>query len=420
MKDVVKKTLKNGVTCYLYGDEDLKRFAVSYGVNYGTLGYFDKFYYEDKLYEVPPSIAHFIEHTLIEKSKYGNFLFRLKDQNYMMNGATSTETTRYYFLGIEEPYRAIEELINLVDDPVFTREDVEDVKSAVAEETQRLNDNKYKIAQDLNMRSIFTEFEAIPENGNVLGSRDTTMSITYDDVMTAYNAYYSDDNKTLCIAGNFEIDKMVYFLEGVYAKIKPHPNKRKPFYEAAYIDSVRKEREVIYRPVANDYVYLSFKVKNDFGLSKLLLSDYLHALLRLKFGSDTKFVTGLANDKVIVGGISYSVYFFQDDILFITISADVLDEKEFTLRVKKELEREELDERTFELYKKSCLTTELSKMDYIYNSIIQFPSNIEFSETIYNVDVIKEMTYEGLLEVFKKLKWSVHAETILKKDKNKK
>ncbi len=418
MKDVVKKVLKNGVTCYLYSDENLKRFAVSYGVNYGLLGYFDKFYYDGKKYEVPPAVAHFIEHTLIEKSKYGNLLFELKDRNYMMNGATSFECTRYYFVGIKEPYDSIKKLINIVDDPVFTKEDIDEARHAIVEEALKWEDNKYGMGSNLNMRALYNNFEAVYESGNVLGSKETTEAITYEDVRVCYDAYYSDDNKVLAIAGNFEIDEMVTFLEGVYSEIPSHPNKRKP-YDYGNEFKVRTKMAKIRKPVSNDYILASFKMKNDFGIDKMALNYYIHMYLKQKVASDTQLVIDMQNDKIIIGGIGYSVYFFQEDVLSVTFTADVTDDVEFVKRLKNALNTEGLDERDFELYKRNMIVQDLSKMDYVYDAIIGFPANIEFSDKIYSVDKISECTFEEMKRVASKLDWTEEAITLIEKDEGK-
>ena len=80
---------------------------------------------EGKVVEVLPGIAHFLEHMLGEHSKYGNMYKIFSDKKYQKNGITYGELTRFYFCGLNDIKESIKILINTIDDPVFTKEDVE-------------------------------------------------------------------------------------------------------------------------------------------------------------------------------------------------------------------------------------------------------------------------------------------------------
>ena len=114
-KDYVEKKLSNGIKVYFLKDDNMKRVHVSYNVNYGTHGYFDKFYYKDKSYHVEPAIAHFLEHMLIETSKRGNMLLNYMDRNYDANGTLKAlrmgekRTRRYRRADVEAFIKAMSE-----------------------------------------------------------------------------------------------------------------------------------------------------------------------------------------------------------------------------------------------------------------------------------------------------------------------
>lgn len=393
-KDFVKRVLSNGIPVYLYRDKNLKKMAVSYNVKYGSLGYYDEFYYEDKLYSMPPAMAHFLEHTLIETSKYGNMLHRFKSKNYETNGGTYSELTSYYFIGINDVWESIKELINMVDDPVFGREAIEGVKGAIVEEVNKNSDDKYRIAFNVAKRNFFANFDAVSESYNTLGTKKSTESITLEEVKICYDAYYDDTNKFLVIGGNFEIDEMVEYLEDIYRELPKHPCARRG---ADYPDdfTVRKEYEELEKPLDTDFLIVKYKIKNIFSESKLLLDLYFYMFLRLKFGSDTAFVTNLIDKKIILGGISTSVDFFEDSIA-LTFSTDVLDKDMFLRLLNDELNAEGLDEYRFDLVKKALKVSELSKMDYIYANIIRFATGIDFSEKLYSIDIVNEINLKDI------------------------
>ncbi len=414
-KEIVKRTLSNGIDVYLYADEFLKRMIVSYTVKYGYLGYYDEFYYEDKLYKMPPAMAHFLEHTLVETSKYGNMLHRLREKNYEMNAYTAAEHTSFYFVGIKDTWESLKELIHMVDDPGFDEKNIEKVKPAVAEEANKTMDEKYQHGYHANKRNATAAYSAYYPNYNTLGSYETTMGITIEDVQACYDAYYADENKFLTIGGNFDIDEMVDYLESIYKEIERHPNKMRP---ADYGDllPIRKAYEELVKPVATDHYIVSYKIRNDFGIDNRRLDLYLTMFFKMKFGSDRPFVRELNANEVIVGGIGCTADFFQD-IITITFGADVLNANEFERRIESELNSDGLEEHLFELIKKSLKVGELSKMDYIYRSLLRFPRTIDFSEKLYVTEDIEKFTLDDLRKIVDKIDWSLKTVTIIKKEK---
>ncbi len=417
-REVVKKVLSNGVTAYLYADANLKRMIAAYTAKYGTLGYYDQFYYEDKLFKVPPAVAHFIEHTLVETSKYGNILHRFKERSYEINAMTGREFTTYYFVGIKDTWKSLEELINMVDDVNYDEESIKKVANAIVEEANKCMDQKYSLGFNANKRNATAAYSAVHETYSILGTGETTRSITKEDIDACYGAYYADDNKFLVIGGNFDIDEMVEFLEGVYAKLPRHPSKMRPF-DYGDLLPIRKAYEELEKPVSNDYVYVTYKMRNECKEDLLIVDLYLSMFMRMKFGGDTKFVTELSNDKVISGGVSHTADFFKG-MIAVTFQADVFDQEEFLRRIDSQLNTDELDEKFFELIKKSYKVTELSKMDNIYKALLGFPRNIDFTEKLYMMDVLDELTIEGMKQLIDRLDWSLKTVTVIKKEQKEK
>ncbi len=415
--DVIKRTLSNGINVYLYVDESLKRVVASYNVNYGTLGFFDRFYYDEKPYSVPPAMAHFLEHTLVETAKEGNMLLKFKEKSYETNAVTGLEWTSFYFVGIKDTWEAIKQLIKMVDEPNFDAENIEKVKNAVIEEANMKMDSKYQHGRNANRRNATLAYEACHESYNILGTGETTKSITLEDVRVCYDAYYYNDNKCLVIGGNFDVEEMIDYLEKVYEEIPSHPKKMR---EMDYGDllPIRKTYEELDRPVANDYVITSFKMRNDFKKEKIVVDLYLYIFLRMKFGSDMDFVMKLAHDKIIIGGVGHSCFYFKDT-LTITFSADVLDEEKFMKRLKGELNSNGLDERLFELIKRTLKVNELSKKDAIYKKLLGFHTQTEFTEKLYNMDIIDKLNLEELKEIVDSIDWNLQTTCVIRAYKNK-
>lgn len=417
MKDIVKKTLSNGIVAYLYPDKNMKRFIASYNVKYGSNGYYNKFYYKDKLYEVQPAMAHFLEHTLIEESKFGNMLFRFKEKNYETNGITYPNMTSYYFVGIRDTFESLKELIMMVDSPVFDKKSIENVKGAIMDEVTKNDYAKYQIGYRINKRNCHKNFEYFNESYNSLGSRDTTNAITYEDAKVCYDAFYNDENKFLIIGGNFKIDEMVEYLESIYKEIEPHPNLMRE-YDYGDEFGVRCEYQETVKEVDKDFAIVTYKFKDNYKMPNLLKSAYIYLFSELKFSDDTDFVTKLNNDKIISGELSTSREFFKNTITY-TVSAHTLDTKAFIDKLNEEIKQLKFDERRFELLKKSMKVSEISKLEYKYYYLRKFCLSTDFTEKLFCIDTIDKINFPDFLKFVKTFDFSVKTVTVVRKDQEK-
>ena len=88
----------NGVRLYLYLDKNMKKSFVSYGVFYGSSGEYSDFYLDGVKHHVLPGCAHFLEHLLLEHSKYGHLYRKFAQKKYVTNGLTYMDCTNYFFL----------------------------------------------------------------------------------------------------------------------------------------------------------------------------------------------------------------------------------------------------------------------------------------------------------------------------------
>ncbi len=414
-KDFTKHTLSNGIDVYLYRDKNLKRMVASYNVFYGFDGFYNNFTYEGKMREVPYAMAHFLEHTLIEKSRFGNMLLNFKDLNYDFNGSTYPDITSYYFVGIKDTLESLKKLILMVDKPVFTEEDVEDVKSAILEEVAKNDNEPYKIGHNLNKRNLYSSFEKIAKSNNSLGSIESTKSITYENAKLCYDAFYNDENKFLCIGGSFEIDEMIDYLESIYKEIEYHPNRLE--LESFEEDDIRNGYEEIELPISENFCIISYKMKNVFKESKLFINLALNIFFRLKFGNETEFVSELIKKGIVIGGIGGGASLYRDDIIF-TFCADVKDKDRFIRAIEDELKNPQIDESLFELIKKTLKVNELNKLDYIYRAILRFPIDINYSDKLYDMDVLDKCNIEKLKSIIGRLDFNKKTVTLLKKKAN--
>lgn len=407
----IKKTLKNGVRLYLYIDKSMKQTFVSYSINYGSNGSDCKFYLDDKEYNVLPGCAHFLEHLLGEHSKYGNFYNIFTERKYQKNGWTDMNYTDYFFYGVEDIKTSIKELINSIDDPVFTSEDIKKTSEAICEETKMGRDNKYRVAYSIIKRNLYKDIELVSDTLNVIGDEKTTKEINYEMLKTCYEAFYTNDNKILLIAGNLDELEMTQYIESIYSELKSHKNRRKEYNYS--LDGIRKEIQIEYMPTLDDVVYFGFRNAMNSKFDRKKQCYYTRFILESKFATDSEFIEKLKKDDIITTFEERSYSFYKND-LHIILGASVKKQEEFITLLKEELKNSNFESNDFELYKRKIISEQALRVDYKYDTLKNFVFRLECTDDFDDIEFIKTLTFEEFLEFYDSLNYDLNTTAVIR------
>ena len=157
----MKKTkifkMKNGPKVVLYQDTSKHVAFASLYVMFG--GDVKKAKIDGKEYKIPNGIAHFIEHLLIEHSKYGNFLLDMEKKNTDCNGFTNKDRTEFYVNSVENFEDDLVKLINVVNNAHFTKKNIEEVRSAIIKEKMMEKDRNFVDLMRLDYSLLFKNIE---------------------------------------------------------------------------------------------------------------------------------------------------------------------------------------------------------------------------------------------------------------------
>lgn len=397
----IKKNLSNGVKLYLYLDKNMKQCYVDYMVNYGSSGKWYDFYLDDKHYHVLPGCAHFLEHMLGEHSKYGNFYKYLTSKKYYKNGGTSDIMTHYFFRGIEDIYESIEKIIRVVDEPNFTKEDVEETKHAIIAETNIARNNKIRLMNCLLQRNLFKDLNMFDETISTIGDENTTKKIDYDMLKACYDAFYYDENKILLIAGNFDEKEITDYVESIYSSINPH-KKRVKKYDYKNLDKIKKKHEIYNFATSSDLVGVAFKEYNN-KYSNKEIRYYTYFINKFLFSNGSLFTERLKKESILEQKESFWQQFVNDDIYFFYIIASVKDAKKFEEELIKELKNVEFNQRDFDLYIKDEISNHAIRVDNKYNEFQLFIIRKIYSDDFDDIDFLKTLSFDKFLEFYKDL-----------------
>ena len=408
----IKKTLSNGVKLYLYLDKNMKQTYVDYMVDYGHSGKWFDFYLDDKLYHVEPGCAHFLEHMLGEHSKYGDIYKYFSSKSYKKNGGTGEFYTHYYFLGVNDILDSLEKLINVIDDPVFTKKDVEKTKEAIIEETKRGLNNKNLKLFCLQRRNLFKDINMFDKCLNTLGDENTTKRIDYEMLKACYDAFYYDENKTLLIAGNYNEQEITQYVENIYLKLKPH-KKRVKEYNYNNLDQVKSKYEEIEFNTPNELLGISFKEEyKDF--SKKEVYYYINFIKNNKLSDDSEFIIKMKEQNILISINALYYDYLISNYYSISSAFIVKNKKLFLKEFINELKKFDFNEKDFELYKRKKISENVLNYDQKYETLLSFTWNKFYNDDFDNIDYIKSLSFQRFKDFYNNLDFDNYTVGVIK------
>ena len=204
--DLYSETLDNGLLINVIPKTNVNNIYVTFSTKYGSVH--DEFIPIDQndFYKVPMGVAHFLEHKVFEQEDGKDPFTRFSTNGADANANTSNYKTTYLFSGPSNLSDNLNFLLDFVQSPYFTDENVEKEKGIIAQELKMLNDKPY---WHLYEKALLNSFINHPIKYPVGGTLETIKRITKDDLYTCYNTFYHPANMFITISGNVEPEEVI-------------------------------------------------------------------------------------------------------------------------------------------------------------------------------------------------------------------
>ena len=198
--------LENGLTVKVIPKKGALKKYMIWGTRYGSIDSEFVVPGEKEKTQVPMGVAHFLEHKMFEQENGTNSLDVLTALGVNANAYTTNDHTAYLFECTENFYEAMDELMDYVQHPYFTDENVEKEKGIIGQEIAMYDDYP-------DWRVYYNSLDAMYQNNPVkLDTAGTVESISKIDKEVLYRChqtFYHPSNMVLVLCGDFEPEKMV-------------------------------------------------------------------------------------------------------------------------------------------------------------------------------------------------------------------
>lgn len=193
------EVMDNGLHVYVLPKPGFQKTYATFATKYGSVDNHFKVEGESET-RVPDGIAHFLEHKMFEEPE-GDIFAKFASNGASANAFTSFDQTVYLFSATENIHDNLETLINFVQNPYFTDQNVEKEKGIIGQEINMYQDNP-------DWRVYFGLIEAMykvhPVHIDIAGTVESIGTITKEDLYTCYNAFYHPSNMLLFVVGGVD------------------------------------------------------------------------------------------------------------------------------------------------------------------------------------------------------------------------
>lgn len=235
------ETFENGMKLIVVPKKETKKKYIIWATKFGSI---DNHFIDpsnNKEVKVPDGVAHYLEHKMFEQKNGVDSLYTLMALGLDANAYTTNDHTAYLFGGVDNFYEGLDELMDYVQNPYFTDQNVEKERGIIGQEIGRYDDEPTWRLYINTMDCLYTNN---PIKLDIAGTVESISHITKETLYACYNTFYHPSNMVMCIAGNFEPTQII---EEVKKRLLPRSpmGEIKRIYPEEPLGIHKKEKEEI-------------------------------------------------------------------------------------------------------------------------------------------------------------------------------
>ncbi len=289
--------LPSGLKIFVLPKPGYTKQYATFATHYGSIDNQFKLPDTNQVLEVPDGIAHFLEHKLFEE-EFGNIFDEFAKLGANTNAFTSWTTTSYLFSSTEYFPENLALLLDFVQRPYFTEENVEKEKGIIEQEIRMYQDSPHWCAL---VNLLGALFRSHPVKLDIAGTVDSIRKITPGTLMQCYRTFYHPSNMAIFATGDLQPERVIDQIAENLAKHNYSPQQPIERVYPAEPSSLFKRRAEQALAVSRPSLYLGFKdTRVGFGGTALLEKEIAtEIIVEAVFGRGSELFNQLYQDGLI-------------------------------------------------------------------------------------------------------------------------
>ena len=394
---VYAETLENGMKVIIIPKHETRKKYVIWGTKFGSN---DNHFIEPETnteIKVPDGVAHYLEHKMFEQENGVDSLYKLMALGLDANAYTTNDHTAYLFSGTDNFYEGLDELMDYVQHPYFTDENVEKERGIIGQEIQRYDDEP---AWKLYMNTMQCLYKNNPITIDTAGTIESISHITKETLYSCYNTFYHPSNMIMCICGDFDPEKIIEEVKKRLIPRKPISEIKRiyPKYEdrinQKYKESIMDINMPMFMIGYRDFIKDEDMIKKDIAI-KIIFNSIL--------GKCSDLYQNLYEKGLLLSEMDCD-FDFSDEYSHIIISGESKNPKKVYEEVVKKLANIKIEQENFERSKKRLLGEFISDYDDVEQIGRMFlADSIRNINTLEYIDKIQEVSIDYVEKIRNKM-----------------
>lgn len=409
------KRMNNGLDVYLYNKEDSSNNYVTFTTKFGSI--YNEFVPigKSKMIKVPHGVAHFLEHKVFAQEEGPQPEEFFASSGTICNAYTTFKNTTYLFSGPSDLKKNINFLLDYVQTPYFTEDNVNSEKGIITQEIHMCDDNPSDVMYEHIRKNVFYNN---PFKDSIIGTVKDINSITEETLFTCYNTFYHPENMFLVVTGNFNPDEIMNTIEKNQSEKKFDKLDKIEVKKYKEKDNVVKEKEIIKQNTEVSKVSYNIKISlNDIDVSKREYNIYLFIIFSVLFDDTSLFDEEVKRENIITNSLYINILNCDSHAL-VSLINETDNYDKLISKIDDKLKNIDISNEDLERKKKVLISNELvsfENLEVINEMIID---NIIFDNHVEEnmIDLLKSLNKEELDNIVSNLDLSNKAIVILKSD----
>lgn len=242
-------------------------------------------------------VSHFIEHMMFKGTTNRSAKKIAVDMDNIgaqFNAFTGKEATCYYVKSTSENIeKGAEIILDMLNNSLFDAREMTRERKVIKEEMKMTQDQPDELACDEVTDLVF---KGTPLGKSIIGTNTSLNNITRNVMVEYRNKEYTKDSIVVSIAGNFDTDRFLDFLEDKFSNFE---EKKEPLSEKHL--PYQRTLKVITRDIQQSHIALAAKgtkIEDENNTELQLLSSIMGGTM------SSRFFQNIREEK----GLAYSVY----------------------------------------------------------------------------------------------------------------
>lgn len=299
--DSLKETLYTGIhstglRVYVMPIKGFSKTYAIYGTKFGSINSCFVPLGENDAVTVPDGVAHFLEHKLFEQPDGGNAFDLFSKYGANANAYTTFTNTCYLFSCTKFFEECFTHLLNYVQEPYFTDENVKKEQGIIAQEIRMYDDDGEWLVMFNMLKALYN---INPVRIDIAGTVESISQINKEVLYKCYNTYYNPANMVVAVAGDVDPEKIFDIVD---KNVKHRDNGEVTSIYPQEPENVCREYIEASASLSRTIFSLGFKDNYLKSGSELLKREIaLKILMKILAGRSSKFFkenydSGLIND----------------------------------------------------------------------------------------------------------------------------